>query len=51
VTFSVADESDPALSGTFDRVTIFEALHDMSRPVEALRVARGMLADGAPRRD
>ena len=27
-------------------MTIFEALHDMSRPVEALRLARGMLADG-----
>ena len=26
-------------------MTIFEALHDMSRPVEALSVARGMLAD------
>jgi len=46
LTFSVADASDPDLSGTFDLVTIFEALHDMSRPVEALRLARGMLADG-----
>ena len=27
-------------------MTIFEALHDMARPVEALRDARGMLADG-----
>ena len=25
-------------------MTIFEALHDMSRPVDALRAARGMLA-------
>jgi SAM-dependent methyltransferase len=46
VTFSVADASDPELSGTFDLVTIFEALHDMSRPVEALRAARGLLAEG-----
>jgi SAM-dependent methyltransferase len=46
VTFSVADASDPDLSGTFDLVTIFEALHDMSRPVDALRLARGMLDDG-----
>jgi SAM-dependent methyltransferase len=45
VTFSVADASDPELSGTFDLVTIFEALHDMSRPVEALRAARGLLAE------
>ena len=46
VTFSVADASDPELSGTFDLVTIFEALHDLSRPVEALRAARGLLAEG-----
>jgi len=46
LTFSVADASDPDLSGTFDLVTVFEALHDMSRPVESLRLARGMLADG-----
>jgi 2-polyprenyl-3-methyl-5-hydroxy-6-metoxy-1,4-benzoquinol methylase len=46
VTFSVADASDPELSGPFDLVTIFEALHDMSRPVEALRAARGLLAEG-----
>ena len=46
VTFSVADASDPELSGAFELVTIFEALHDMSRPVEALRAARGLLADG-----
>ena len=26
-------------------MTIFEALHDISRPVDALRVARGMLGD------
>jgi SAM-dependent methyltransferase len=46
VTFSVSDASDPGLAGRFDLVTILEALHDMTRPVEALRVARGMLADG-----
>jgi hypothetical protein len=27
-------------------VTIFEALHDMSHPVEVLRAARALLADG-----
>jgi ubiquinone/menaquinone biosynthesis C-methylase UbiE len=31
------------MSGRFDLVTIFEGLHDMSRPVDALRAARGML--------
>jgi hypothetical protein len=43
VTFAVTDASGPGLSGRYDLVTIFEGLHDMSRPVEALRVARGML--------
>jgi 2-polyprenyl-3-methyl-5-hydroxy-6-metoxy-1,4-benzoquinol methylase len=43
VTFTVADVSGPGFSGRFDLVTIFEALHDMSRPVEALRAARGLL--------
>jgi 2-polyprenyl-3-methyl-5-hydroxy-6-metoxy-1,4-benzoquinol methylase len=46
VTFSAADASDPKLAGAFDLVTILEALHDMTRPVEALRVARSILADG-----
>jgi 2-polyprenyl-3-methyl-5-hydroxy-6-metoxy-1,4-benzoquinol methylase len=40
------DASDPSLIGRYDMVTIFEALHDMSRPVEVLQVARGLLADG-----
>jgi SAM-dependent methyltransferase len=46
VTFSVEDAAHPSLAGRFDLVTILEALHDMSRPVEALRAARAMLADG-----
>jgi 2-polyprenyl-3-methyl-5-hydroxy-6-metoxy-1,4-benzoquinol methylase len=46
VRFAVGDASDPARRGRYDLVTIFEALHDMSRPVDALRVVRGMLADG-----
>jgi 2-polyprenyl-3-methyl-5-hydroxy-6-metoxy-1,4-benzoquinol methylase len=41
----VRDASDPELAGRFDLVTIFEALHDMNHPIEALRAARGMLAD------
>jgi 2-polyprenyl-3-methyl-5-hydroxy-6-metoxy-1,4-benzoquinol methylase len=44
VTFTVTDASSPDMSGRYDLVTIFEALHDMSRPVDALRQARGMLA-------
>jgi hypothetical protein len=31
------------MTGRYDLVTIFEGLHDMSRPAEALRAARGML--------
>ena len=46
VRFVVADASDPGTAGRYDLVTIFEALHDLARPVEALRAARGMLRDG-----
>jgi SAM-dependent methyltransferase len=43
---TVHDASDPELSGRYDLVTIFEALHDMNHPVQALRAARNMLAQG-----
>ena len=46
VRFAVVDAADPGLPGRYDLVTIFEALHDMARPVEALRAARAMLAEG-----
>src|SRR4051812_38683002 len=46
VTFHVHDASTSVASGPYDLVTIFEALHDMSRPVYALRAIRGMLAPG-----
>jgi SAM-dependent methyltransferase len=46
VRFSVIDAADPELAGRYDLVTIFEALHDMSRPVDALRAANGMLHRG-----
>jgi 2-polyprenyl-3-methyl-5-hydroxy-6-metoxy-1,4-benzoquinol methylase len=46
VTFQERDAGDPALAGRYDLVTIFEALHDMSYPVKALRAARELLADG-----
>ena len=45
VRFTVGDASDPGLVGRYDLVTIFEALHDMPRPVQALRQARAMLTD------
>jgi SAM-dependent methyltransferase len=46
VTFDVRDAIDPGLPGPYDLVTIFEALHDMPRPVEVLEAARTLLADG-----
>jgi 2-polyprenyl-3-methyl-5-hydroxy-6-metoxy-1,4-benzoquinol methylase len=46
VSFAVRDAADPGLAGRYDLVTIFEAVHDLSRPVEVLGAARGMLAEG-----
>jgi SAM-dependent methyltransferase len=42
----VHDASDSELPGRYDLVTIFDALHDMNHPVDALRTARTMLAEG-----
>jgi 2-polyprenyl-3-methyl-5-hydroxy-6-metoxy-1,4-benzoquinol methylase len=46
VAFHVRDAAEPSFVGQYDLVTVLEALHDMSRPVEALRAMRGMLAPG-----
>jgi 2-polyprenyl-3-methyl-5-hydroxy-6-metoxy-1,4-benzoquinol methylase len=46
VTFHERDAADAGLKGRYDLVTIFEALHDMSYPVDVLRAARELLADG-----
>jgi 2-polyprenyl-3-methyl-5-hydroxy-6-metoxy-1,4-benzoquinol methylase len=46
VAFHCRDAADPELSGRYDLVTIFEALHDMSYPVDVLRATRGLLLDG-----
>jgi 2-polyprenyl-3-methyl-5-hydroxy-6-metoxy-1,4-benzoquinol methylase len=46
VTFHERNAADAELVGRYDLVTIFEALHDMSYPVDVLRAARGLLADG-----
>jgi SAM-dependent methyltransferase len=46
VSFHHRDAADHELAGRYDLVTIFEALHDMSYPVEVLRTLRGMLAEG-----
>jgi predicted O-methyltransferase YrrM len=45
VRFSVTDAADLGGQGGYDLVTIFEALHDMSRPVDALSAARQMLSE------
>jgi 2-polyprenyl-3-methyl-5-hydroxy-6-metoxy-1,4-benzoquinol methylase len=45
VRFHLADASD-GLHGAYDLVTVFEALHDMSRPVDALAGMRRLLAPG-----
>jgi 2-polyprenyl-3-methyl-5-hydroxy-6-metoxy-1,4-benzoquinol methylase len=46
VRFQVRDVADQALAEQYDLVMAFEMLHDLSRPVEALRVMRGLLAEG-----
>jgi 2-polyprenyl-3-methyl-5-hydroxy-6-metoxy-1,4-benzoquinol methylase len=45
VSFHERDAADAELAGRYDLVTIFEALHDMSYPVEVLRAARGLLGE------
>jgi SAM-dependent methyltransferase len=40
VRFHVRDAADPGLGGRYDLAAVFEALHDMPRPVEALRTLR-----------
>ena len=48
VTFQVRDAADPELSGRYDLAIAIECIHDMSRPVEALRAMRSMVSnDGA----
>jgi SAM-dependent methyltransferase len=48
VRFTVADAAaaDQGEGGGYDLVTVFEGLHDMSRPVEALAAARRRLRQG-----
>jgi 2-polyprenyl-3-methyl-5-hydroxy-6-metoxy-1,4-benzoquinol methylase len=45
VSFQTQDAAQ-APAGRYDLVTFFECVHDMARPVEALRAARAMLAAG-----
>jgi predicted O-methyltransferase YrrM len=46
VSFTVGHAADPKLAGEYQAVMVFEAMHDIARPVEALAAARALLADG-----
>jgi 2-polyprenyl-3-methyl-5-hydroxy-6-metoxy-1,4-benzoquinol methylase len=46
VSFREADIADTALASSYDLVTILEALHDLTKPVEALANIRRLLAPG-----
>ncbi len=45
VHFQVRDAADPQLAGRYDLVTVFECLHDMSRPVDGLKAMRSLAGD------
>ena len=48
VTFHLQDATDSELSGRYDLAIAIECIHDMSRPVEALRAMRSLVGeDGA----
>lgn len=46
VRFETRDAADPQLVGDYDLAMVFEALHDMPRPIEALRTLRRLTAAG-----
>jgi len=46
-TFHVSDASAPPPVDGYDLVAVFEAVHDMARPVEALAAMRAMAGGGA----
>ena len=43
--FEIRNAADPRLAGSYDLVTAFETIHDMSDPVGALRAMRGLARD------
>jgi SAM-dependent methyltransferase len=45
VRFEVRDGADRSSSDTYDLITIFEAIHDMSRPVEVLAATKDLIAN------
>ncbi len=46
VTFERRDAAEPSAAGKYDLVVIIEAIHDLSRPIEALSAVRRMLCPG-----
>lgn len=44
VSFAVHDVTDPSLAGHYDLVVMFEVLHDLPQPIEALRNVKRLLA-------
>ena len=46
VAFHIHNASEESYVGRYDLVTVFEAIHDMARPVEALKSMREMLVPG-----
>jgi 2-polyprenyl-3-methyl-5-hydroxy-6-metoxy-1,4-benzoquinol methylase len=46
VTYYQRDVADPWLAGRYDLVTAFECVHDLARPVAALRAMRTLLSPG-----
>jgi SAM-dependent methyltransferase len=46
VRLHVGDSADPKLAGTYDLVTAFECIHDLSNPVGALEAMRSLAAGG-----
>ncbi len=46
VSFQVRDAGDPDLAGRYDLALAIECIHDMARPVEALRAMRGLVGEG-----
>lgn len=45
VKFEIRDATDRKLRGSYDVVTAFETIHDMSNPVGALRAMRGLVRE------
>jgi len=45
VGFRVQDAADPRFSGRYDLAIAIDCIHDMSRPVEALRAMRSLVGE------